>query len=129
MVVIRTYTLFRKMIAALGEETRFAAQAEELYRGALAITAAVLYVKQHSVNCIPAAMYAMTRYDPALFPPEEAERFASDIFGGEEMAADVSLEIRGHILSLYRRFLAEGEERSWKEPLLKFLKELPEKAH
>ena len=127
MVVIRTYTLFREMIKTLGDEGRFAAQAEELRRGALAITEAVLYIKQHSVNCIPAAMYAMTRFDPGLFPPEEAERFTSGVFfeAGKPDKADGD-EIRRYILSLYRRFLAQGEAgEDWKKPLLDFLKEQP----
>jgi len=127
MVVICTYTLFRKIIVNLGEEKRLASQAEELRKGALDITEAVLYVKQHSVNCISAAMYAMTRYNPLLFPVSEAERFASCIFreakNPNEEDGDL---IREHILSLYRRFISEGDSAvDWKEPLLNFLKEQP----
>jgi len=127
MIVIRTYTRFREMaVPLLGEESP-AALAEELYRGALAITEAVLYIKQHSVNCIPAAMYAMTSYDPLLFPPAEAERFLSDLFRGEKTPNQADAEeIRRHILALYRRFLTEGEAAAdWTIPLLDFLKELP----
>jgi hypothetical protein len=133
MVVIRTYTLFREIIKTLKLEERFAAQAEELRRGALAITEAVLYVKQHSVNCISAAMYAMSRFDSGLFPQAEAERFASEIFreGKNErksLSKEDEDEIRAYILALYRRFLEEGEKsEDWKKPLLDFLKELPKK--
>jgi len=130
MVVIRTYTLFAEILKTLGG--RFSSQAaslwsEELRRGALAITETVLYVKQHSVNCIPAAMYAMTSFDPSLFPPGEAEHFVSDLFGEEKVPdKEDAAEIRRHILSLYRRFLAEGKTvDNWTEPLLNFLKELP----
>jgi hypothetical protein len=87
MIVIRTYTLFKEIIKTLRLEEQFAAQAEELRRGALTITEAVLYIKQHSVNCISAAMYAMSRFDPRLFPVEEAERFASDLFREEKNMA------------------------------------------
>ena len=127
MVVIRTYTFFRKLIKTLGEEERYAAQAEELRRGAIAITEAVLYIKQHSVNCIPAALYAMTRYDPELFPPGEAAAFLSGIFRrarapGEEDAE----EIRNYILSMYSYFLEQGKNAAdWREPLFDFLKDLP----
>jgi hypothetical protein len=127
MVVIRTYTLFKEIMKTLGLEDQFAAQAEELRRGALAITEAVLYIKQHSVNCISAAMYAMSRFDPSLFPPAEAERFASELFiegiEGESLTRENRDEIRKHIITLYRRFLAEGEKGGdWKEPLLDFLR-------
>jgi hypothetical protein len=124
MVVIRTYTLFKEIIKTLKLEERFAAQAEELRRGALAITEAVLYVKQHSVNCISAAMYAMSKFDASLFPPDEAERFASEIFiERESISKEDGDEIRQYIIALYRRFLDEGERgEDWKKPLLDFLK-------
>ena len=139
MVVIRTYTKFAEIIKLIGEENRFAKNVEELRRGALAITEAVLYIKQHSVNCIPAAMYAMTKFDSRLFPPEEAERFAADIFieAGKPDNAE-ALEIRECIISLYRSFLAYGKTsgynspellpgEDWTEPLLAFLKERQKK--
>jgi hypothetical protein len=129
MIVIRTYTLFKETIKAMGNEALFAAQAEELRLGALAITEAVLYVKQHSVNCISAAMYAMSRFDPRLFPPAEAERFASDLFSeGNSITKEDRDEIREYIIALYRRFLTEGEKcDDWKKPLLDFMNELPRK--
>ena len=128
MVVIRTYTFFRERFKTF-EGNKAAPLVEELYRGAIAITEAVLYIKQHSVNCIPAAMYAMTRFDGRLFPPEEAERFAAELFLGEKNPAkEDAEEIRRHILSLYHRFLSEGEAaEDWKTPLLDFLKSLPAK--
>ena len=125
MVVIRTYTFFRETFAALGQEGQFASLWEELYRGAVAITEAILYVKQHSVNCVPAALYAMTRLEGRLFPPSEAERFVSDLFREVKIPnREDSEKIREHILSLYGRFLAEGEA-DWTKPLLDFLKEMP----
>ncbi|MDR2134778.1 MAG: hypothetical protein LBP27_06685 [Treponema sp.] len=127
MVVIRTYTKFRSMLRDMNEEERLPERIEELRRGSLAITEAVLYVKQHSVNCISAAMYAMTCFDRGLFPPEEAERFASDLFRGTGRPSGGDGErIREHILGLYRRFLDEGERAAyWTEPLLSFLRGLP----
>jgi hypothetical protein len=126
MVVIRTYTLFRSILRSLGEAGNHASRIEELWQGALAISEAVLFVKQHSVNCISAAMYAMTRFDRDLFPPEEAELFTSELFRAT-LGKEEGEEIRSHILSLYRSFMAEGENlgAGWTEPLLKFLKALP----
>ena len=134
MIVICTYTLFADIILKLGAAKKFAFQAEELRRGAMAITEAVLYIKQHSVNCISAAMYAMTCFEPRLFPVNEAGRFADKIFRDSKIPGEKdSLLIREHILSLYRSFLAQGEEAGyipggnntgadWKKPLLDFLK-------
>jgi hypothetical protein len=77
-------------------------------------------------------MYAMHRFDPGLFPPEEAERFASELFiegtERESLTRENRDEIRNYIIALYRRFLAEGEKsEDWRKPLLDFLKELPKR--
>jgi hypothetical protein len=125
MVVIRTYTRFREILKSLGGAEQYASQIEEIRQGALAITEAILYVKQHSVNCIPAAMYAMTRFDEGRFPPEEAEDFVSRLFTDPGSPPE-SPAIREHIIELYRRFLREGQDsQSWKDPLLAFLQGLP----
>jgi hypothetical protein len=121
MVVIRTYTKFRAIIRSMGDEGRFAPQIEELRRGALDITEAILYVKQHSVNCVSAAMYAMSRFDPALFPEEEAADFAAALFIRPGSPGE-SAGLRAYIVEKYRRFLEEGKRGTdWKAPLLAFL--------
>jgi hypothetical protein len=138
MIVICVYTEFRRIIGEMGDEKRFAHRSEELRKGALAITEAVLYVKQHSVNCVAAAMYAMTCFDKDLFPEEEALRFASGLFlqpgengsdhparpkNGLKVTVEDSVQIKKYIIDLYRRFLSERDEtRPWGEPLLNFLR-------
>jgi hypothetical protein len=138
MVVIRTYTKFADLTASLesggagNDET--AGRVRELKRRAQDITEAILYVKQHSVNCVAAAMYAMTRFEERLFPREEAEDFLSGIFGsggrgeapvsgrGGKVEARDGAAIRSYIGALYARFLAEGAS-SWEKPLLDFLRQ------
>jgi hypothetical protein len=129
MVVIRTAACFRAVLKSLGEEDRYAPQIEEIYRGSVAITDAILFVKQHSVNCIAAAMYAMTAFDRGLFPPEEGAAFVSRLLRDQPSPGpELQALIRDHILSLYRRFCAEGEGAPrWETPLLKFLEGLPKK--
>ena len=144
MVVIRTYTRFAAILRSLNEEENCAAQIAEMKQGALAITQAILFVKQHSINCIAAAMYAMTRFDRGLFPPEEAEAFAALLFGDPppppaaaenrprfcpcaaprtKLPPADAAAIRAHILGLYRLFLEEGNTaRDWTEPLLRFMR-------
>jgi len=122
MVVIRTYTFFRRELPPFAEK--------ELYQSAIDITESVLFVKQHSVNCISAALYAMSCFEPELFPPAEAARFVGDLFADERLDACDAREIRSHILSLYQRFLREGETARgngghWTKPLVDFLKALP----
>ncbi|MDR2923730.1 MAG: hypothetical protein LBU85_10385 [Treponema sp.] len=151
MVVIWTYTRFAAILKSFNDAGRYAAQIEEMKQGALAITHAILFVKQHSVNCIAAALYAMTRFAGEQFPPEEAEAFIKQLFReappprpvltGRPPAnyrvrpwaaprtriplEDASI-IRAHITSLFRRFLEEGRTaREWEEPLLNFMRQMP----
>ncbi|MDR1618333.1 MAG: hypothetical protein LBS06_04720 [Treponema sp.] len=124
MVVIRTCTEFARIVRSLGDGERFAPRIDEIKKGALAITEAILFVKQHSVNCIAASLYAMDRFDRTLFPPAEAEDFVSRLFTGSIAAEDGEL-IRNHILDLYRRFIREGRgSKTWDEPLINFLQAL-----
>jgi hypothetical protein len=143
MAAIHTYTQFEAIAKSLGEEENLKEQATEMRQGALAISQAVLFVKQHSVNCIPAALYAMTCFSPELFPPEEAEAFTQMLFSpapdkskmpsgcrvhpaaspSTELPQADQAEIKSHILALYRRFLEEGKTcEFWGEPLVSFLR-------
>lgn len=125
MVMILSYTRFRKSISVMRAEKDCAAQCAEIDRGAGNITEAVLFVKQHSVNCIAAAMYAMTCFDGELFPPAEAEAFLSALFTGSLPNKDAEA-VRGHIKNLYERFLDEGKNtEDWTRPLLNFLASQP----
>ena len=137
MVVIWTYVRFADMLRSLGAAEKYAVQIDEMKQGALAITEAILFVKQHSVNCIPAALYAMTRFNPRLFPPEEADSFIDRLFDSAPKACPYSppkTKLRGediaaikfHIRILYRQFLA-ARSSDWKEPILHFLQGMPGK--
>jgi hypothetical protein len=143
MIVIHAYTQFMVIAGQLGNKEKLKDQIEEIKQGARAITQAILFVKQHSVNCIPAALYAMTCFSPELFTPKDAEDFTALLFSPAPKAdklpkrcrihpaaspsakindADQAL-IKSHILSLYYRFLEERDmSRPWYEPLLKFLR-------
>jgi hypothetical protein len=131
MAAILTYTRFKAAMKKLDGAGRFSPLAEEYRRGAQDITEAVLYVKQHSVNCVAAAMYAMTCFDGAAFPPEEAEVFCSGLFAGESrrtaglprIGGEPGDAARRHILALYRSF-TRPPTGPWEQPLLDFLRPL-----
>ena len=148
MVVIHTYLQFSVIAEKLGEGDKLKAQALEMKQGALAISQAILFVKQHSVNCIPAALYSMTCFSPDLFPEKEAEAFTNLLFSSAPQADEETrknrvhpsaapitriseedkADIKKHILSLYYRFLEERKTSAkWYDPLLKFLREYDEK--
>ena len=145
MVVIHTYTKFAAIAKSLGVEEKLKQQIIEMKDGAMAISQSILYIKQHSVNCIAASLYAMHCFDPALFTEQEAEVFLSMLFN-DAPAADKKLnipagckehpssapktklpenvqgEIKAHITDLYKHFLAQkADAKTWEEPLLNFL--------
>ncbi|MDR2941866.1 MAG: hypothetical protein LBV17_04665 [Treponema sp.] len=141
MVVIYTYTMFVKIAKSFGEEEKLKDQILEMKYGALAIVEAILFVKQHSINCIAAALYAMNCYSNELFPMQEAEHFISLLFSKipdfgvhtktihPSYAPKIKLpdavqnEIREYILNLFECFVSERDpKKSWNEPLLNFLK-------
>jgi hypothetical protein len=130
MVMILSYTRFRNTLRSFGDGEVLAAQIDAINAGAARITEAILYVKQHSVNCVAAAMYAMSRFDPARFPPGEAEEFAARLFPESArgtlpgIPAEDGAIVRNHIIALYRRFMDEspGPGERWEAPLLRFLR-------
>jgi hypothetical protein len=149
MVVVWTYSRFASILRSFNDTERYAAQIEEMKQGAIAITQAILFVKQHSVNCVAAALYAITCFDGKQFSPEDAEAFVDLIFWKAPPAApvpggrlpanykvrpwaaprtklpdeDVSI-IRTYIAGLFRRFYAERKTaRNWEEPQLDFMRQ------
>jgi hypothetical protein len=138
MIMICAYTQFTRLVRGFDDSGVYDARVTEIRRGARDITEAVLYVKQHSVNCIAAAMYAMTCFNGELFPPEEAEDFAARLFNpaGTEvpspadqlpkMDEKTGIAARAHIVKLYREFLSQRPDgrEDWAKPLLDFLEPL-----
>jgi hypothetical protein len=123
MVVIMAYTRIRQVLGFLGAEKEYAGEIESVRRRALDITESILYVKQHSINCVSAALYAMTRYDAELFPVSEAHDFTGALFSGSNPPSSESgAAVREYILSLYHSFLDAGaHNENWEQPLLDFL--------
>lgn len=124
IIVVLAYTFYRKAFAELGmEEKEMAILNKELFDGAVAITETVLYIKQHSVNCIPAALYAMTRITPEEVTPTEVMRFIDHLFvNAPAVAPENVVKIRAHISDLYEELFLEGcHDTSWITPLQRWL--------
>lgn len=95
----------------------------ELYQCAVDITETVLYVKQHSVNCIPAALYLVVKNFPEWVKTEDARKFIDDLFKSPEgFSSTDSLQIKDYIRASFEKYLSEGEKASeWYEPIYNFL--------
>jgi len=144
MIAIHTYKMFEVIAKQTGDFEKLHDQFTEMKQGALAICHSVLFIKQHSVNCLPAALYAMTCFHPGIFSVEEAEDFIQLLFSPAPAAGDTPKkcrvhpafspavriikedqeQIKSHILELFRQFISEKETAaSWDKPILKFLQE------
>jgi hypothetical protein len=114
--------VFKNEYASFDTET-IIAHNRALYRGAVEIAETVLYVKQHSVNCIPAALYMTRNLAPHLFSAQDAVDFIDSLFAESEDVprADKS-EINRHIHYMFERLLLEGcYESDWTFPVKRWL--------
>ena len=108
-IVVLTFSFFKTIF----ERANFTQEEkknwnEELYSGALAITESVLFVKQHSVNCVSAAMYMMTKITPFI-TAQEAQDFISHIFeNSPEIDQEKRIEIVKHIMNMFNQFSQES---------------------
>lgn len=96
---------------------------EELFNGAVSIADSVLYVKQHSVNCIPSALYMMTTLFPHRFTIHDAVHFIDSLFTVEKnFSEEDRKEIIAHIHFMYERLLLEdANSDDWHEPVRRWL--------
>ena len=96
---------------------------EELYKGALEITETVLYVKQHSVNCIPAALYLVTANFPEWITLEDARKFISELFVNPDgFSEEEAYQVREHIRATFEQYLVDGQKSAhWYDPVWEFL--------
>lgn len=102
--------------------------AKELWQGALEIGETVLYVKQHSVNCIPAALYMMTHLLKDKFTIQDAINFIDSLFiNDQEITSEQKREIHNHIHYMFDRLVLEGcNEEDWTIPVMRWLSTQPE---
>ena len=96
----------------------------ELREGARRIIESVLYVKQHSVNCIPAAMYMMLYVLKNRFTINEGIDIINSLFADDETLSDSDKKkISAHIHFMFERLLLEGaNENDWTVPVKRWLK-------
>ncbi len=95
---------------------------KELYEGAIAITESVLFVKQHSVNCIPSAVYMMTQITE-LLPKEDGAEFLGRLFENcPEIPADDRKEVVNYMLNMYNNLSDKRQYfDKWEEPIKSWL--------
>ena len=105
-------------------ETEKKQRLSELKTWAIEIIESVLFVKQHSVKCIPAAFYMISVTNGENFiSPSEAVNLINELFKDSDLiSAENKKAVTDHFQYIYERFLLENNycER-WQEPVEKFL--------
>lgn len=99
----------------------------ELYEGAVEIAETVLYVKQHSVNCVPAALYLVAANFADYFSADDARKFLDDMFKNPDgFSAETAEEVKNYMRDSFEGYLKKGAElpkERWYEPVREFLVE------
>ncbi|MDR3312645.1 MAG: hypothetical protein LBS64_05900 [Spirochaetaceae bacterium] len=117
-ILALTWAYWRDVLNAEGR-----AMAEDLWAGALNITESVLYVKQHSVNCISAALHMTNRLIPTLFTPADAVSFIDALFReAPDITAEAQGQLREYMRRLFDRFQSDPAGSSdWAQPVKDWL--------
>jgi hypothetical protein len=134
LVCVHTWVKARDILEKHGAagtgKTGEKAYIEKLFRRAVLITESILYMKQHSVNCIPAALYAINCFEPELFTRKEASAFIQALFADARNAKipeESRKHIRFHIETAFAAFMRERDQllaagnNDWTAPLIAFL--------
>lgn len=108
LVVCYTYRKLEDILAASGLSVAYSAELKALRDRAIAITESILYVRQHSVNCIPTALTMLSVILPS-YGEVEARAFLSELFrrDGDISEADRD-DALGYMLNLYDRIAGSG---------------------
>ena len=106
-----TYTWFKqffKLNIFEKEEANF--YLNELFTEGQKITESVLYVKQHSVNCIPIALYMLSAsMNKEFFSVNDADKFMSSLFSDcSDIDENSKNEIREYFKFMYERNFLEN---------------------
>lgn len=123
-----TYAWFKKVFCTTDifppeeAERRLA----EIKAQAIAIIESVLFVKQHSVNCIPTAFYMLTAaFEPGFFTIDDANSLIDELFKDNiELNEETKKEIAEYFNFMYERTVLENNfEKKWQDSIINFLVE------
>ncbi len=138
LLVVANWLLATEIVVRLGADNArgFSGESVELWLGslrgeALAITESVLFVKQHSVNCIGASLFYLKANFPR-FGDEAAQAFVGDLFASEArhdaaLGPGCAGELRAFMLDLcasLEKSRAQNPAGSWRETILEFISKL-----
>lgn len=125
MVVGYVSYMFSKLVREEAADPEgYRKELDYVYRNSVDIIDSVLFVKQHSVNCLPAGIFMLSSLFPE-FADQWADPFLDDIMKQHEQDLPAAAAINQYCRRLYSDFVtAEQEEgKSAPEVLLDFLED------
>ena len=123
-IMIMAWVVYREVFSSYDfDDEEKECYTGQVFESARSITETVLYVKQHSVNCIPAAIYMMTVMLKGRFTIEDAVYFMDSLFVQcTDISEEVKKEINTYIHTMFERFVLEGSsEDDWTAPIKNWL--------
>lgn len=130
-VVTLVWIFYREIFNEIDEFSQDEKNAylEEIYRGTIQISETVLFIKQHSVNCIPAALYMINHLMPSHLDANDAIQILHDLFINTDVSEEDQKELKDYMYFMFERFLLTGTtDDNWILPIKDWLKEYC-KAH
>lgn len=123
-IMIMAWVFYREVFKSPifdDEERKF--YTDQVFASAKAITETVLYVKQHSVNCIPAAIYMMTIMLKDRFTLDDAVYFIDNLFvESTDISDENKKNIHSYIQVMFERLVLENcSEEDWTIPIKRWL--------
>lgn len=124
-IVAGTWAFVRKILKST-EMNEYEIQEilDEIYFGAIKISESVLYVKQHSINCVTAALYFLTTINEKnFFSEKDAENFTEKLFqdSTDIFPSDVQ-EIHEYMKKMYKGLMKEYKKaENWQAPIFSWL--------
>lgn len=108
LVVCYTYKRLEDLLRARGDLDGFRPEMDAVRARAVAITESILYVRQHSVNCIPTALAMLSVILPS-YDEAEARSFLSALFTADPDVSEAGrAEALSYMLGLYGRMTQAG---------------------
>jgi hypothetical protein len=121
-VVGYTYVKIREIVARYAEKPEdFEEEIDYLWRQTIHIADSILFIKQHSVNCVSAGLFTLTAGNYG-FTIDHARKVIRALFSQRGRTLEAAEELRSFISELYEHFLEEHREKSQAQVLLDFLR-------
>ncbi|MCK5675087.1 MAG: hypothetical protein KAH95_17035, partial [Spirochaetales bacterium] len=121
MVVCFNHLRIESIIKELtGGTKEYEKELDYLGKQAILITNSILYIKQHSINCIPAGLFALSA-ECSEFTDEYAQNLISGLSKINNDSIERFDEISSYIIELYTDFQKLSKSSSNKEILINFL--------